>query len=253
MADGHGTTKCGGSAVNVQIRLLPRAEDPHTGIGKKKPKDVWNCLTNTLNIATFSGKETYDELKAIFSHFLEDMTHLAEHGLFWTNEDGTKCRIPLRFWGGGDLSFWSKCMGMGGDFASNACNLPQCFADKADLCECEIGCKGRDHDSQAHLAHQPNQFAPENQQFPFTCPGKGCGKTFESQADCDADLAPKDKNVYRTKHFGVNWGQPPLLPIMFDRIIPCTLHCLLTCTKRLWRSLICERVISDKQVWFISV
>ena len=249
MCDGCKSTNVGGQVVNVQMRVLPRAEDVVHGVGNwdadddsgRKPAAVWNSLKSALNIGTFSGTESYTHLKYIFFHFVEDMILLADEGLTWTLPNGQQVKIPIRFWGGGDLALWSKACGMGGCFSAVACNLPQCDCHSTEYHCIKKKCNLRTLQEMFNLAHRDNTFAKDFR--PWKC--NACGKKFYSQADVDADEPPSEsqRSEWRNKHFGVHYGEGPLLPIKLERIVPCTLHLLLTIVKRLWRSLIAERVL----------
>ena len=232
---------------------MPKAEDAFTGNGFGKPKRFWNSLRDLSNIGTFRGKESYHSLKQVFNNFADELWDMHMNGItVQDGPDGHPVSIPIRFWGGGDLSFWSKVQGMGGDFSSVACNLPHCDCPSIKLGDLHHKCQLRSMNHGHWLAHQPNKFQAEVDQFPFKCPAPCCADrpAFTCQEECDNDPRPAPSKACdrRRDHFGVAHGCPPLLPVPPSHIIPCSLHLLLTVCKRMWKTFIVDRVWAPEQV-----
>lgn len=84
--------------------------------------------------------------------------------------------------------------------------------------------------------------------FPFTCTKCRKPRTFDDQEALANEIQKTSKyslDKYADDHEGVIWRRPPLLPIAPSRMVPCSLHLLLSTAKSLWRWGIAPHITSD--------
>lgn len=131
----------------------------------------------------------------------------------------------------GDMLASSEIMGLGAGFHLKGHNCVHCEVHSDDLDKLEPA-RLRTRRSLWWNAHLPDPQQQPQDQYPFQCPS--CGALFSSQEDVDQEPSPSDMNYYRKIHFSTAHHRPPLLDIEPSRVYTCSLHLLLSITKKLF-------------------
>lgn len=237
--------------INIQFRIFP----PKSG------SPDWASFLESRPIGSFNGKETYENLKFMLSHYAADMASMRDNGLDMC-VNGTWMHFNVVWWGGGDLKIQSIINGLGGDFKSKAMpHLPQCNCPSDRLDDLQHKCRPRTLDELCRQSHFGNGswfwvlpgFTQENKHV-FSCPC--CNTHFKSLAEVEehtkAFHSKASQKRFHKHHAGVRLLQPPLLPIEPRRVVPCTLHLFLSCVKALWKRIILTNVETTEQATLLN-
>ena len=128
----------------------------------------------------------------------------------------------------GDLVFNSNILGLGGHFGRRSKNCLVCEVEHNELFK-KSPSTLRTLTRLYEMAH----LCGPGVQFPLTCPG--CGATFQTRAELEAEEQPGDLTAFEVMHASSGWHRKPLLDIEPSNVILCTLHLVLSLTKLLFK------------------
>ena len=213
-----------------------------------------NAVTNMMTLAIWEGHEDKDSVEEYTEEVREVMEEVERDGLELNEWGETPSELqslteldgePLvkKSWvkwrGGGDMKWIQTVLGVSGwgfslwyflsqkQFQDTASNNREGYEPKLKALE---DCY--------HLAHR--FFGKEKS---FVCPG--CKEEFECMAEIERDYKVEKRYtppVYRSVHYGHNFGIAPTFDIAPLHNYICVLHFLLRLTGALWKRFIMSRI-----------
>ena len=166
------------------------------------------------------GADSYENLKPFFSS-------IERHRRCSITTSGMKEDWSVA----GDMLASSQILGLGGRFHVAGFNCLHCKVHSSHLHKTE-SCTRRYRRELWWCAHMPDPQMPPESQFPFICPG--CEMVFQSQEEVDNEVPPKNEQSYLNQHWSTSHHRPPLLDVEPEKVYICSLHLLLSITKKLF-------------------
>jgi hypothetical protein len=160
--------------------------------------------------------------------FLPNMTIFIDPTVPSYNINSSPCSVKHHLLSA-DYLFLANAMGMAGAASSWPCIW--CEVAHTDIADFSKVSRPRQYSDCLKRAHA--------HETPFTC--DCCNKTFQTQADVDAEEAPDSvykRGKFMQAHKGQHWHRAPVFPFDLSTVKPCILHLLLRVTDVLFQQTI---------------